>query len=381
MLLKLSARYIAADRRLAIVEGLVLALAFLLLGALVALHLGLSGKQARETNPNVLVFAKSSLLAQMPTAMEAQLRRIPGVTQTARVVRFGGLQDDGRRRITAFAVSDNYFQVDRRLEVQPAAAAAWAGCRDCVLVGADLLQARGWRVGDRIAMQSDAWRQASGERDWRFQIAGFYRNRGAQSGGAATVYAHYDFLNDGRTASRDTVGAFLVSAPSATEARLLPERIDAAMESSAYPTWSFQEDAANRAVGAQLSDIVSLLDGAILVVIGSILVVVCNGVYWALDRRSGDMRTLLALGMRPARLLLVFGMRSLPAAAVALAVGVALASILGRLAGWGDTVGRLDWLAASLGAGAAMVLLTTAGPAALAVLRVTARSERKGAVG
>jgi len=368
-------RYLLADKGRSLLDLAAMTLAFFMLAAVLIYEAGIDQLRSRETSPTVLVFAKSSPLEQMPRSLRDTLASFDEVSSVAQAVRFGGMMDNGRIRIPSFAVDEPYVANDPDLEVSALTLSQWRDCKNCVLVGAELMAAQGWRGGQTIMLQSDSWRQRSGETLWPFEIAGFYRNKG-EDDPARGIFLHYEYLNDGRTSRIDTVGMFRVTAVDAAAARHLPTAIDARTENSADPTWSFSEDTANLEIAEQLSGIVRLVIFTVLVICFSILVIVCNDFYWFAERKRKDARIMFLAGVSRTKLIQAFAGRNLVLLVGALVLAAAAALLLREYISTGQAA-TLSWTAPLLAGAAVVSLVIGIVPPALVVLQMAGRGNTR----
>ncbi|MGZ8418826.1 MAG: hypothetical protein ACXWU3_05040 [Allosphingosinicella sp.] len=371
MIRLLMLRYLLADKTRSLLDLAAMTLAFFLLAAVLIYEAGIDQLRNRETSATVLIFAKSSPLQQLPRSLRESVESIPDVRGVAQAVRFGGMMDDGRIRIPSFAVDEAYVAQDPDVEVSATALTKWRGCKNCVLVGAELMAAQGWRVGQSLMLQSDAWRQRSGEINWPLEIAGFYRNKG-EDDPARAVYLHYDYLNDGRTSRVDPVGMFRVTAADAGAARRLPAVIDAKTENSADATWSFAEDTANLEIAEQLTGMIRLVTMTVLIVCFSILVIVSNDFYWFAERKRTDARIMFLAGISKAKLIQAFAGRNLILLAASLLLAVLAAQLIQQ---WlsAESASPLAWGGRLLLVAAGVSLLVGIVPPSLVILAIARR--------
>lgn len=360
MISTLVVRYLNQDWRRAAFDFSLLMLAYLILAGLLAQASRFQEAGRDEASANVLVFSKASLMQQLPASLGESLRALPGVRDAAPLVRFGAQIDKGRRRFASFAVTEAYLAANKELAIPPETVERWRGCAACMIVGADLMERQGWRVGQLVELQSDAWRQRNGNINWQLEIAGTYHDAG-QGRTSRTIFLHYGYLDEGRTSQANTAGAFLVVANDPDIARGLAQRIDASTEATPSPTWSFRQNAANTVVADQLADVLSIVLGAAAAILVSIAVVVGNSFYWFGETKHGDFYTLRHIGMPRSMIAGAFAGRHMLIASAALAGSLIVAPLLmSILIGSRLSLGSLSWLLLQAAIGVLSAILLTA---------------------
>lgn len=280
----------------------------------------------QEAGKTAFVLSRASALTQLPIALRSDLEALASVAQVEHATRFGAVLDDGAIRIPAFAVSDGYLALTGDVEISPSTARRWLDCSNCIVVGTETIVRLNWSVGQAIRLQSDSWRQKSGNLFWDLQIAGVFRSRDGQP--ANGIYLHYDYLNEGRTVGEDSVGLFLVSVASAVDAAQLSSSIDKAMGATITPTQSFPKNYTSRQFVDRLSGMRTLIAFTVSIIVFSLAIVLFNSFYWFLDSNRADIINMVTSGLSKKHVLSVYSARNLSIVLPGLILGLVVALLI-----------------------------------------------------
>jgi putative ABC transport system permease protein len=103
-----------------------------------------------------------------------------------------------------------------------------------VLVGKVTMQEYGWKVGDRVVLQSPL-PKTDGSRDWAFDIVGEY-DRLDDATNATQLICNFAYLDEARVTGRDSAQLFVAKIDSAKNAGAISLAIDNAFANSDHET-------------------------------------------------------------------------------------------------------------------------------------------------
>src|SRR6185436_13576904 len=110
-----------------------------------------------------------SLATFMPVSYEARIRGAEGVARVARSNWFGGIYQEPKNFFPQFAVSDNYLDLYPEFIVPPQERLAWQRDRKGALVGRQLADQFGFKVGDPLPIRGTIYPGT-----WEFVIRGIF---------------------------------------------------------------------------------------------------------------------------------------------------------------------------------------------------------------
>ena len=279
--------------------GLSIFVAFLLLGALLSLRTGFSRGIDLTGADRLVVSQKTAFNQPMPLAYRDRLAGIPGVAAVTYLAAFRGVYQDPRNAFPQLAVdTDSWFEMYRDLWVVPDdQLARWKGNRPGALIGQELADRFGWKIGDRIPLQSTTSPKPGGGA-WEFTVDGIYGMAGDD-----LMFFHYAYLNETRTLGRDLVDSYRVRVSDPARANDVAQRIDASFANSAFETTTTTENAFVRAIGEQVGDVGAIVIAIMGPVLFTILLVCGNSMAESIRERTNELAVLKTLGFTDTRLL------------------------------------------------------------------------------
>jgi putative ABC transport system permease protein len=247
-----------------------------------------------------------SLATFLPLSYEARIRGVDGVTRVARANWFGGIYQEPKNFFAQFAVSDNYLDLYPEFVLSESERVAWQRDRKGCLVGRQLAELYGFKVGDVLPIRGTIYPGT-----WEFVIRGIFDGSDATKITRQMMF-HWDYLNETlrKTAPRraDQVGIYLVGIDTIDNAAAISTGIDAVFRNSLAETLTETEQAFQLGFVAMSDQIVAAIRVVSYVVILIILAVMANTMAMSARERTSEYATLKALGFGPPFLAaLIFG--------------------------------------------------------------------------
>lgn len=247
-----------------------------------------------------------SLVFPLPLAYENRIRGVDGVTLVARSNWFGGVYRDPKNFFAQFAVSDNYLDLYPEFIVGEEARAAFQRDRKGVLIGRQLADQFGFKVGDVIPLKGTIYPGT-----WDFVVRGIMEGRD-ESTITRQLLMHWDYLNETirKTTKRnvDQVGVYVVGVKDPDQAAAVSRNIDGVFKNSLAETLTETEQAFQLGFVAMSNQIIAAIRVVSYVVILIIMAVMANAMAMSARARITEYATLKALGFGAGFLsVLVFG--------------------------------------------------------------------------
>ena len=175
-----------------------------------------------------------SLSVFLPVSYENRIRGVEGVTKVARSNWFGGVYQEPKNFFPQFAVSDSYLDLYPDFIIPPEQRAAWLRDRKGCLVGRDLAEQFGFKVGDVLPIRGTIYPGT-----WEFVIRGIFDGSDATKVTRQMMF-HWDYLNETmrKNAPRraDYVGVYIVGVDNIDNAAAVANNIDAVFKNSLAET-------------------------------------------------------------------------------------------------------------------------------------------------
>jgi len=284
--------------------------AFVLFGLLMAIRSAFSYGAEVAGADRLMMFHKVSFSQPLPLAHESVIASTPGVAAVTHATWFGGVYQDPKNRFVQLAVDGvSFLDMHADYLLPPHQRKAWLANRTGCVVGRDLAQRFGWKVGERVPL-----RRPDGSA-WAFTIDGIYDSKPGTN--ANQMFVHYAYLNERQSRNRDHVGWYLVRVADPARAAEVAEALDARFANSAYETRTATEKAFLQAWAQQIGDIGSIMIAVLGTVLFTILLVAGNTMAQSIRERTHELAVLKTLGFTDGRVLGLVLMESVILAVVA----------------------------------------------------------------
>jgi len=308
------------------------AIAFLIFGVLASFSTGFQGTD--DTSGRLVVTSRVGSNEPLPIRLLERIERIEGVAAVSYTTRLRAYAGDPRNVVGASAVDPGrtaaVFGTDYALT--PDLVAAIGAVRDGALVGRTLAENQGWRVGQRIALTSMAYRRLGGGSTFTFEIVGIFDGR-RPTVDTAFLMVRYDAFNEARAEGRDMVGGFSVLPAKPEQGEAVARAIDQAFANSGSETRTRSEVAFMQAFMEEMADIATIITLVVGAAFATLLMIVGNTMAFAIGERTAEIGVLKTLGLTgPAVMAIVLaetGLISLAGGLIGLGLAFAAAALVG----------------------------------------------------
>jgi putative ABC transport system permease protein len=149
---------------------------------------------------------------------------------------------------------DSFLSMYPELHSEPAdLRQAMKRTQDGVIAGDEAMHKYGWKIGQRITLQSPLPRK-NGSRDWTFQILGSYHNND-QPDSAVLLIANYRYINESQAGQADMVAFAVVRIADPKQASSVQEAIDRQFANSPNETLTQSEQELAQSQVESLGDV------------------------------------------------------------------------------------------------------------------------------
>lgn len=346
--------------------------AFLLFGLLngVRESFAEAGKSAAGAS-RLQTGSKLSFIQTLPLSLDARIKQVDGVQTATYANWFGGAYQDPRNQIFSFAVAPNYLDLYPEIEVDPKQREAFNNTRTGILVGELLMKRFGWKVGQKIPLQSTIFPNRDGTKNWSFDIVGTMRSKDKKSGGwyDNLVLMQWKYFDESTPYNRGETGWYVVRVNDPAQADRVAKAIDALSANSAHETKTMTEQAAFANWMKQTANI-GLIVGSIMgAVFFTLLLLTGNTMAQAVRERIPELAVLKTIGFKDGSVLGLVLAESVLLVLIGGVLGLGLSAVLGPIINVGSggminmpPVGLSSWML-GLGLMIAIGLLVGALPA------------------
>ena len=272
---------------------------------------------------------KVTFVMPLPKRYIDEVRVMPHVTHATWASWFGGKDPKHDREFFATLAIDTatYFDVYSELSITPAEKDTFLHERRAAIVGDVLAKKFGWKVGDKVTLQTGIYPEDPGD-PWTFSIAGIYTAT-AKSVDRSTFMFHWDYLNEKLPARRrDTIGWITSRVDDPTHAADVSASIDHAFDDKEIQTLSQDESTFRNGFLAAFSAILKALDIISIVILAIMMLILGNTIAMGVRERTNEYGVLRAIGFLPGHIAgFILGeavLTALVGGVVGLVLGVAL---------------------------------------------------------
>jgi putative ABC transport system permease protein len=282
-----------------------------------------------QANLNRLhVRSRVTVTAPLPIADLAQIERVPGVTGVLYYSQFGAYYRDPKNSFVAIA-ADPARAVDiyRELVMPESQLEALKRTRTGAAVGAKLAQRYGWRIGDRIPLQSSVAKR-DGTKDWVVDVVGIYDDPvlGDLDLLTSAIFLNYPFFDEARILDRGMVDGFVVRIANPEQAAAVSASIDRLFANSPGETETRSEREYAESRLRQVGDINLFVEAIMGAVFFTLLLLTGNTMMQSVRERIPEFAVLKTLGFTDGGLFALVMAESALLSLAAAALGMAAAA-------------------------------------------------------
>ncbi len=273
--------------------------AFLLFGMLDATRAAFSSGDSVIGVDRLVTTSRYSIIQSLPSSLGARIAAVPGVATVGSANWFGGIYQDPKNFVLSFAVSDNFLDIYREIELPVEQRKAFDATRTGAVVGEPLAKRFGWKVGDKIPLQSTIFPQRNGDKTWPFDIVGIYKAApGAANGTDQQFFFHHKYFQEANAFQGigTTVGWYIVKLTSPDRADAVAKAIDALSANSDHETKTQTEQAFNASFAKQLGDIGLIVSAIMGAVFFTLILLTGNTMAQAVRERTNELAVLKTIG-------------------------------------------------------------------------------------
>jgi putative ABC transport system permease protein len=283
----------------------------------------------------LMMMHKVSLIQLLPIAYARQIQSTPGVTDVSHSTWFGGTYQNNANQFAAMAVEpEPHLRLYPEFKVPPDQVKAWLADRQSALVGRELANRYGWKIGDRVPLQGTIWEPKQGS-TWYFNIAAIYD--GEETVDRTQFFFRYDYLDENRRGAYGMVGWYAIRIADPSRSAETSARLDGLFANSSAETKTTTEKAMLQGFANQVGDIGAIMIAITIAVLFSILLVAANTMAQSVRERTSELAVLKTLGFSDALVLGLVMAESLCMALVGGGLGLLIAWFLVTRGGFTST--------------------------------------------
>lgn len=242
---------------------------------------------------------KVTFILTLPKRYVDVVREEPGVTQVTWANWFGGKDPKHDKEFFATLAVDpeTNFEVYDEMKVPASELTEWKADRQGAIVGSALAKKLGWKVGDKVTLQSQFI-----PGDFEFTIRGIYTAT-RKSVDQSTFFFHWARYNEVVPArQKDQVGWIVSRVRDASKTADVGAALDRRFDERDVQTLSMSEGAFNASFLGMFSAVLRAIDIVSVVILGIMMLILGNTIAMSVRERTKEYGTLRAIGFLPKHL-------------------------------------------------------------------------------
>jgi putative ABC transport system permease protein len=268
--------------------------AFLLFGLLMTIRGAFSFGVDIAGLDRLVLIHKVSLIMPLPISYLDRLQATEGVALATHNTWFGGVYQDPSNFFAQIVVDpDPFMALYPEFKLPPDQFAAWKTDRQGAIVGVDLAERFGWKIGDRIPIQGTIWQPKQGQ-VWEFNIVGIYD--GEPGVDKTQFFFRYDYLDENRRNGEGFVGWYIVRIHDASQAQQMAAKFDDMFANSSAETKTTTEKGFVEGFAKQIGDIGAIMIAILAAVLFTMMLVAANTMAQSVRERTSEVGVLKTLG-------------------------------------------------------------------------------------
>ncbi len=304
--------------------------AFLLFGMLDAVRTAFdSGGQSIAGVDRLVTSSRYSIIQPLPESLASRIAAIPGVRDVGHANWFGGIYQDPKNFVFSYAVSPNYLDLYPEIHLPAEQRKMFDSTRTGAVIGAVLAKKYGWKVGDKVPLQSTIFPQKNGDKTWTFDIVGIYTvDKGAANGLDQLFMLHWKYFDESNAFGGGTVGWYVDRLTDPALGDRVAQAIDALSANSDHETKTQTEQAFSASFAKQLGDI-GLIVGSIMgAVFFTLILLTANTMAQAVRERTSELAVFKTIGFSSRSVLAMVLAESVLLLLIGGVIGLGLAAVL-----------------------------------------------------
>jgi putative ABC transport system permease protein len=304
--------------------------AFLLFGLLDAVRISFAeAGQSANGAERLQTGARLSFIQPLPKSLGEQIAAVPGVKDVAHANWFGGAYQDPHNQIFTFAVSPNYLDVYPDVEVAPDQRKAYDADLNGILAGEVIVKKYGWKIGDKIPLQSQIFPNKEGNKNWNFNLVGIMKSKDGRAFQSQMIILHWKNFDETTPYNRGQVGWYVSRVSDVNQSDRVAKAIDALSANSDHETKTQTEQAATANWIKQLADIGLIVTSIMGAVFFTLVLLTGNTMMQAVRERTSELAVLKTIGFSSESVLAMVLAESVLLLLLGGLIGLGLVSLIG----------------------------------------------------
>jgi putative ABC transport system permease protein len=275
-------------------------IAFLLFGSLKTFSAVFTGTMEGLSADIIAVMPRYDMFGKQPLTTVNYIESIEGVEEVMHMDFLSTSSIESMLEGAVIAVSPSYFDVYKRFEASEEVKRVFNSIPTAAIVGKLLAERNRIKVGDKISYKSSSLNE-DGTYNWAFDVVGFY-TVAKFTGDEMAIIVNYNFFDEARVSQKGLTSMIMAKIADPALADSISNQIDERFANSSYATRSGPESMLAAEMVGEIADIELIMNGILLSVFFTILLVSANTMAQSIRERTTDLGVLKSLGYKDGQL-------------------------------------------------------------------------------
>lgn len=277
--------------------------AFFLFALLSGIGTALDSKINSNNEQRLMTTHKVSMTRSLPLNYQNRILILDGVTKVTYTSWFGGFFQNEKNQLAQFAVEgENYFDLFPEYIIAENQLERWKNTRTGLIIGQVVAKKFGWKVGDKVPIQSSIWMNNDDSFTWEFEVSAIYKIQDINTDGNQ-LFFHHLYFDEYRGYARNTAAWFTTQIAVSSDADTISTDIDQLFENSSMETRTTSEQVFLKELAQQFVDMGVLLKIALGAVFFTLLLIACNTMIQSVRERMNEIAMMKAIGFPSTKLI------------------------------------------------------------------------------
>jgi len=304
--------------------------AFLLFGLLQAVNVLFSAGADFVGATRLVTQARVSFTQSLPMRLLPQIESVPGVDKVMWQQWFGAVWQENTQLIFFATDSARLHAVYPEYIMPDAEWKAFADTRTGMIVGRQLANQYGWKIGDKVPIASNIFPQQDGSKAWTFDLVGIYDGKDEEWQRSTNVgWINYGYFDEANQFGKGRAGTFTIKLTDPDRAAEVASTIDRMFENSSDETKTQTEKDFNIGFFKQIGDIGLIVRWILFAVFFTLLLVVGNTIAQSVRERVPELAILKTLGFSNGSVLAFVLAEAAALCIIGGLIGLGIATVIG----------------------------------------------------
>jgi putative ABC transport system permease protein len=311
-----------------ILTMLSIVVAFLLFGLLQGINQGMNHVFQSLNVDRLYIQSRISMSDGLPISYLEQIKSVPGVRAVTHWSYFGGFFQNAQNSLPVFAIdAATQFAVYPKIKISGDQFAAMQRTRTGAIISAEIAAKYGWKIGDKIPLQTSIWTKKDGTDTYPVDVVGIMDISAYNAGSFPAFYINYDYLDEARAFGHGSVLYYIVSIADPRRGSEIAAAIDALFANSGNETTTQTEQVFAQSQIKQIGDINLIANSIMGAAFFTLLFLTGNTMMQSVRERIPEFAVLKTVGYSDNKVLMLILFEALVLCVVAGATGLGLARL------------------------------------------------------